>query len=95
MPAANLSLRDRGMLKAGYYADVVIFDPATIQDHATYDQPQVFATGVAEVIVNGIEALKNGEPTAAHSGRFVRGRAWTGWPDGGCRASARDWKWSK
>ncbi len=92
-PANNLSLRDRGMLKAGMYADVVVFDPATIQDHATYDKSQVFATGVSEVFVNGVEALKDGEPTGAHSGRFVRGRAWKGWPDGGCRKSPADWKW--
>jgi N-acyl-D-amino-acid deacylase len=95
LPASNLSLHDRGMLKAGDYADVVVFDPATIQDHATYDHPQVFATGVSEVFVNGIEALRNGEPTGAHSGRFVRGRAWTGWPDGSCRKSAADWQWAK
>jgi len=95
MPAQHLSLKDRGMLKQGYYADVVVFDPATIQDHATYDQPQQFATGVSEVVVNGIEALKEGEPTGAHSGRFVRGRAWTGWPGGGCRKTAADWTWTK
>jgi N-acyl-D-amino-acid deacylase len=95
LPASNLSLRDRGMLKVGDYADVVVFDPATIQDHATFDKPQVFATGVSEVFVNGTEALRNGEPTGAHSGRFVRGRAWTGWPDGGCRKSAADWRWAK
>jgi N-acyl-D-amino-acid deacylase len=94
-PAANLSLRDRGMLKVGNYADVVMFDPKTIQDHATYDRSQVFATGVSEVFVNGVEALKNGKPTGAHSGRFVRGRAWKGWPDGGCRQSAADWRWAK
>ncbi|MFL5237072.1 MAG: amidohydrolase family protein [Rhizomicrobium sp.] len=94
-PASNLSLHDRGMLKAGNYADVVVFDPATIQDHATFEKPQVFATGVSEVFVNGMEALKDGEPTGAHSGRFVRGRAWTGWPDGGCRKSAADWQWAK
>jgi len=93
MPAANLSLRDRGLLKAGYFADVVIFDPATVQDHATFERSQLFATGVSGVIVNGIESLKDGEPTGAHSGRFVRGRAWTGWPHGGCRASAHDWTW--
>lgn len=95
LPAANLSIRDRGMLKAGYYADVVIFDPATIIDHATYDHSKVFATGISEVIVNGQEALKDGEPTGAHSGRFVRGRAWKGFPDGGCRASASAWTWSR
>jgi N-acyl-D-amino-acid deacylase len=95
LPASNLSLRDRGMLKAGDYADVVVFDPAAIQDHATFENPQVFATGVSEVFVNGIEALRDGEPNGAHSGRFVRGRAWTGWPDGGCRKSAADWQWAK
>ncbi|MBV9572031.1 MAG: D-aminoacylase [Alphaproteobacteria bacterium] len=95
LPASNLSLRDRGMLKAGNYADVVVFDPATIQDHATFERPQVLATGVSEVFVNGVEALKEGEPTGAHSGRFVRGRAWTGWPGGGCRKSAADWQWAK
>jgi len=95
LPASNLSLHDRGMLKVGDYADVVVFDPATIQDHATFEKPQVFATGVSEVFVNGMEALRDGEPTGAHSGRFVRGRAWTGWPDGGCRKSATDWPWTK
>jgi N-acyl-D-amino-acid deacylase len=95
LPASNLSLHDRGMLKVGDFADVVVFDPATIQDHATFEKPQVFATGVREVFVNGVEALRNGEPTGAHSGRFVRGRAWTGWPDGGCRKSAADWQWAK
>jgi N-acyl-D-amino-acid deacylase len=95
LPASNLSLKDRGMLKVGDYADVVVFDPATVQDHATYDHPQVFASGVREVFVNGVEALKDGEPTGAHSGRFVRGRAWTGWPDGGRRRSAADWAWAK
>ncbi|MFL6689841.1 MAG: amidohydrolase family protein [Alphaproteobacteria bacterium] len=94
-PASNLSLHDRGMLKTGHHADVVVFDPATIQDHATFEKPQVFATGVSDVFVNGVEALKDGEPTGAHSGRFVRGRAWTGWPDGGCRKSAADWQWAK
>lgn len=95
LPATNLSLKDRGMLKNGYFADVVIFDPATVQDHATYDEPQQFATGVSDVFVNGAQALKDGEPTGAHSGRFVRGRAWTGYRDGGCRASASDWTYAK
>jgi len=92
-PAAVLGLRERGVLRAGYFADLVVFDPATIQDHATYEQPHQYATGVSQVIVNGVLALENGEPTAARSGRFVRGRAWTGWPDGGCRGSAADWPW--
>jgi N-acyl-D-amino-acid deacylase len=92
-PAKNLSLHDRGMLKPGYYADVVVFDPAAVQDHSTFETPQVFATGVSDVFVNGAQALKDGEPTGAHSGRFVRGRAWKGWPDGGCRKAASDWTW--
>jgi N-acyl-D-amino-acid deacylase len=94
-PAAVLNLRDRGSLAAGNYADVVVFDPATIQDHATYAEPHQYSTGVSQVIVNGVPALENGEPTAARPGRFVRGRAWTGWPDGGCRATAADWNWSQ
>jgi N-acyl-D-amino-acid deacylase len=94
-PAQTLSLKDRGQLKAGQFADVVVFDPTTIQDHATYDRPAQLATGVDDVWVNGIAALRNGKATGAHSGRFVRGRAWTGWPQGGCRASARDWQWSQ
>jgi N-acyl-D-amino-acid deacylase len=95
LPSGNLSLRDRGLLKQGYYADVVVFDPANIADHATYDKPQVFATGVSDVFVNGTAAIRNGEVTGAASGRFVRGRAWTGWSDGGCRASAQDWQWTE
>jgi N-acyl-D-amino-acid deacylase len=95
LPAANFSLKDRGMLKVGYFADVVVFDPATIADHATYARPQLFATGVSNVIVNGVETLRNGEPTSAHAGRFVRGRAWTGAPGGGCRKSSADWTWAR
>jgi N-acyl-D-amino-acid deacylase len=93
-PALNLSLPERGMLKSGYFADVVIFDPKTIQDHATYAQPHQLATGVSYVLVNGKLALKEGQATGAASGRFVRGRAWTGSPGGGCRASSRNWTWS-
>jgi N-acyl-D-amino-acid deacylase len=93
LPAHNLGLRDRGMLKAGNYADVVVFDPATIQDHATFEKPHQFSTGVSEVVVNGQLALANGEPTAARPGKVVRGRAWTGWKDGGCKPSAKDWSW--
>jgi len=92
-PAAVLGLRDRGRLQAGFHADVVVFDPATIQDHATYVEPHQYATGVSHVIVNGVLALQDGEPTEARPGRFVRGRGWTGWDDGGCRQSPRDWEW--
>jgi N-acyl-D-amino-acid deacylase len=92
-PAAVLGLPDRGRLREGHFADVVVFDPAAIQDHATYVQPHQYATGVSHVIVNGVPALENGEPTGARPGRFVRGRAWTGREDGGCRDSAADWEW--
>jgi len=92
-PASVLNLADRGRLAKGYYADVVVFDPAKIQDHATYEKPHQYATGVSTVIVNGELALENGEPTDARPGRFVRGRAWTGWKDGGCRAASADWDW--
>jgi len=92
-PAAVLGLRDRGQLKLDYYADVVVFDPATIQDHATYAEPHQYTTGVSHVLVNGVEALRDGEPTAARPGRVVRGRGWTGWDNGGCRASPKDWAW--
>jgi N-acyl-D-amino-acid deacylase len=93
-PALNLSLPERGMLKSGYFADIVIFDPKTIQDHATYAQPHQLATGVSYVLVNGRLALKEGQPTGVASGRFVRGRSWIGAPGGGCRASSRNWSWS-
>jgi N-acyl-D-amino-acid deacylase len=95
LPAQNLSLKDRGMLRKGYFADVVIFDPATVQDHATYERPHQLSTGVEEVWINGIEALHNGNATGNPSGRFVRGRAWSGYPGGGCRATSQQWTWSK
>jgi N-acyl-D-amino-acid deacylase len=93
LPAANLSLRNRGRLRAGHFADVVVFDPALIQDHATFEKPQQLSTGVDDVWVNGIRALKGGVATGAPSGRFIRGRAWTGFPGGGCRASSKYWHW--
>jgi N-acyl-D-amino-acid deacylase len=94
LPAATLSLTDRGQLRNGSFADIVVFDPATIQDHATYERPHQLATGVEEVWVNGVRALRQGVATGAASGRAVRGRAWTGAGGGGCRASAHDWSWS-
>ncbi len=92
-PAAVLGLRDRGRLAPGLHADVVVFDPGKIQDHATYVEPHQYATGVSHVIVNGELALENGQPTDARPGRFIRGRGWTGWDEGGCRESPRDWDW--
>ncbi len=94
LPAANLSLTDRGMLRQGYYADVVVFDPKTVQDHATFEKPHQLATGVDDVWINGVRALKDGDATRAWSGRVVRGRAWVGAPRGGCRASSKDWTWT-
>jgi N-acyl-D-amino-acid deacylase len=94
-PAQNLSLADRGLLKTGYFADIVVFDPDTIADRATYDKPHQLAVGVKDVLVNGRLALKDGRATGAATGRFVHGRAWTGASGGGCRKSASDWTWSK
>jgi N-acyl-D-amino-acid deacylase len=83
LPATNLSLKQRGWLKPDYYADVVVFDPATIQDHATYEKSKQLATGVDDVFVNGVQVFKDGKHTGAKPGRFVHGPGWTGWPDGG------------
>jgi len=83
LPASNLGIRQRGALKPGFYGDVVVFDPATIQDHATYDKPDQLATGVDDVFVNGVQVLKDGVHTGAKPGRVVRGPGWTGWPGGG------------
>jgi N-acyl-D-amino-acid deacylase len=94
LPADNLSLKERGRLKAGNFADVVVFDPNTIQDHATYERPHQLSTGVGYVVVNGKLAIKEGKPTGVASGRVVRGRAWTGVAGGGCRRSASDWTWT-
>jgi N-acyl-D-amino-acid deacylase len=95
LPADNLSLGDRGHLRAGDFADIVAFDPQAIQDHATYDQPHQLSTGVRFVLVNGRFAVKEGTPTGEATGRVVRGRAWIGAAGGGCRDSARSWSWSR
>jgi N-acyl-D-amino-acid deacylase len=76
-PADNLGLERRGRLTPGYYADVVVFDPRTIQDHATFERPHQYATGVQHVFVNGVQVLKEGEHTRATPGRVVRGRGYT------------------
>ncbi len=91
LPAGNLGLHDRGRLGAGAFADIVVFDAATISDPATFVKPHQFATGVRHVLVNGKLALRDGEPTGAATGEVVRGRGWTGWADGGCRRSGADW----
>ena len=76
LPATNLKLDRRGFLQPGYFADIVIFDPAKISDHATYDQPHQYSTGMAHVLVNGVIVLKDGEHTGAKPGRVVRGPGW-------------------
>ena len=78
LPATNLKLKKRGSLAVGNYADVVIFDPETIIDRATYEKPHQYATGVSAVFVNGEQVLKDGDHTGALPGRVVRGPGWSG-----------------
>ena len=82
-PATNLGIKGRGILREGYYADVVVFDPANVRDHATFAKPQQLATGVDHVFVNGAQVWRDGKHTGAKPGRFVHGPGWTGWPGGG------------
>jgi N-acyl-D-amino-acid deacylase len=77
-PAQTLRLERRGLLEPGYFADVAVFDPGRIQDHATFDDPHQYATGVEHVAVNGTLALRDGEHTGALPGRVVRGPLWSG-----------------
>lgn len=81
LPAENLKLRRRGQLAPGFHADIAIFDPARIQDHATFEQPHQYATGMVHVFVNGVQVLADGEHTGATPGRFVRGPGWKGWDE--------------
>jgi len=76
LPAENLKINDRGTLTPGHFADVVVFDPTTIADHATFDKPHQYATGMIHVFVNGTQVLKNGEHTGAKPGVVVRGPGW-------------------
>ncbi len=76
LPAKNLKIKRRGLLLPGYFADIVIFDPARVADHATYDKPHQYSTGVIHVFVNGKQVLKNGKHTGAKPGRFVHGPGW-------------------
>ena len=75
-PAQNLKITDRGRLEVGYFADIVIFDPAAIRDHATFDEPHQYATGMVHVVINGVPVLLDGEHTGATPGRFVKGPGW-------------------
>ena len=93
LPADVLSLENRGRLRRAAFADVVVFDPRTFRDHATFQKPMQYATGVSDVFINGRLALEDGEPTGAATGRVIHGRAWTGAAAGGCRTSSREWRW--
>jgi N-acyl-D-amino-acid deacylase len=73
LPASNLKIKKRGSLKVGNYADVVLFDPATIRDNATFENPHQYASGVYHVIVNGQIVLRDGVHTGVMAGRAVRG----------------------
>jgi N-acyl-D-amino-acid deacylase len=78
LPAQNMRIDRRGELKKGYFADVVVFDPETIQDHATFVAPHQYSTGMIHVFVNGEQVLKDGEHTGAKPGRAIRGPGWKG-----------------
>ena len=78
LPAQNWKLKDRGCLDPGCFADVVVFDPESIRDHATFDDPQQYASGVSDVFVNGVQVLRDGQHTGRTPGRVVRGPGWTG-----------------
>lgn len=78
LPSLNLKIDRRGQLQAGYYADIVVFDPERIKDHATFVEPHQYSTGMLHVFVNGEQVLKDGEHTGATPGRAVRGPGWAG-----------------
>jgi len=81
LPAYNTGIRDRGRLAEGYFADIVVFDAATVTDHATFAEPHQYATGVEQVFVNGVQVLKDGTHTGATPGQVVRGPGYSGWPE--------------
>jgi len=78
LPASNLKVKKRGSLQLGYFADLAIFDPAKIQDNATFEKPHQYASGMIHVFVNGTQVLEKGEHTGAKPGRVVRGPGWKG-----------------
>ncbi len=73
LPATDLGLDRRGFIKEGMFADVVVFDPTTISDRATFKNPHQYALGVKHVIVNGVQVIKDGEHTGAKPGRALWG----------------------
>lgn len=78
LPANNLKIKKRGALQTGFYADLAIFNPDEIQDHATFNKPQQYATGMVHVFVNGTQVLKDGEHTGELPGQVVKGPGWKG-----------------
>ncbi|MBI3218036.1 MAG: D-aminoacylase [Bacteroidetes bacterium] len=76
LPATNLKIKKRGMLAPGYFADLAIFDATKIADHATFENPHQYSTGMVHVFVNGVQVLADGEHTNAKPGRVVRGPGW-------------------
>jgi N-acyl-D-amino-acid deacylase len=81
LPAESLRLRDRGRLHRGYFADIVVFDPKTVADNATFDDPHQYASGVVHVLVNGTPVIREAEHTGALPGRVVRGPGWQPYRD--------------
>lgn len=77
LPAANLKIGRRGLIRAGFFADIAVYDPKTVQDHATFDAPHQYSTGMVHVLVNGTPVLVNGEHTGATPGRVIRGPGWS------------------
>ena len=73
LPAENLKLKYRGKLQPGYFADIVVFDPENVKDHATFEEPHQYAEGIIHVWVNGQQVIQNGTHTGATPGRFVKG----------------------
>jgi N-acyl-D-amino-acid deacylase len=76
LPAANLRISKRGTIKEGYFADLAIFNADSIQDHAAFEAPRQFATGMKHVFVNGIQVLRNGEHSGSFPGKVIRGPGW-------------------
>lgn len=87
-PAANIGITDRGRLAEGWFADVVVFDPAVVDDRATFEEPHQYAIGVQHVFVNGEQVIRDGEHTGALPGRVVRGPGWEGWSRGPATGTA-------
>jgi len=73
LPAENLGISYRGLLKKDYFADVVIFDPNNVRDNATFEEPLQYAEGIENVIVNGVEVISDSEHTGEYPGRFIKG----------------------